>query len=205
MFPEGPHRRGGGMRTLDRGPEERLRSDSVTDPLSPTSSSRRLVRSSGSIQGAAGLRSRPPTLRCIFPRGREWKGGALEPVGRVVDQCCHSLRPHHLAGPVPRSRALLQALPQRSKKTLLTAPPPSKSTLRDVQDPFHEVFDRLLGPQSAENRCAPVTAHRGPGIRKRVLQEGLDLCPGLHPPQGQRSHDERLSVRLLAGGADFKG
>src|SRR2546426_4167469 len=40
--------RGGGMRTLDRGPEERLRSASVTGPLCPESSSRLLVRSLGS-------------------------------------------------------------------------------------------------------------------------------------------------------------
>src|SRR2546428_10911065 len=88
----------------------------------------------------------------------EWRGGALELIRRVVDQRPHPLRPHHLAGPVPRGRALLQAPPQRPQKTLLTAPPPPKSTLRDVQNPFHEAFDRVLGPPSVEKRCAPVTA-----------------------------------------------
>jgi len=42
------------MRTLGRGPEERLRSDSVTGPLCPTSSSHLLVRSYGSIRGETG-------------------------------------------------------------------------------------------------------------------------------------------------------
>src|SRR2546428_13853863 len=54
-----PHRRGGRMRTLDGGPEGRLRSDSVTGPLCPKFSSCLLVRSVGSI----GVRPDDPRRR----------------------------------------------------------------------------------------------------------------------------------------------
>src|SRR2546427_11756562 len=43
-----------GLRTLGRRPEERLRSDSVTGPLCPTSSSHLLVRAYGSIRSETG-------------------------------------------------------------------------------------------------------------------------------------------------------
>src|SRR5947209_13269935 len=66
--PETTHRSGGGLRTLDRGPEDRLRSDSVTGPLCPTSSSR-LLGSPGAFLGETGRPSEPgPVTQSLHSR-----------------------------------------------------------------------------------------------------------------------------------------
>src|SRR2546422_6455619 len=65
VFLKRPYRRGGGLGTLVRGPERRLRSDLVTGPLCPKSSSRLLVRICWFAPGA--VRSHPPP---IFLLGR---------------------------------------------------------------------------------------------------------------------------------------